>query len=116
MNELIKTRTLSVRETAEAKTVNELAEVLTGVPGVKKVELDNGAKVRVQYDLAKVRWHQICDVAGDLGFMIPNGFWPRWRRGWIDFTETNEYDNMSTGPAPCCSNPEKIIAAGREKH
>ncbi|MCF6283643.1 MAG: hypothetical protein L3K26_00405 [Candidatus Hydrogenedentes bacterium] len=115
MVEILKKRTVTVRETTESKGETRLRDILAAVPGVKEVELLGTRELCIQYDLAKLRFRQIEENIRALGFELPNGFLSRWKRSWIDFTEENEYNNMMAKPAPCCSNPKGITSASRRK-
>lgn len=116
MPEILKKRTVLVHESTNTKGVTHLRDVVATFPGVKEVELVGPGKLRLQYDLAKLRFAQIEDNINALGFTLSDGLLARWRRSWIAFMEENEYNNMMAKPAPCCSNPKGITsAAGRKE-
>ena len=116
MPEILKKRTISVHESTNTKDLPHLRDVLATFLGVKAVELIGPGKLRIEYDLAKLRFGQIEDNIHALGFTLSAGLLARWKRSWIAFTEENEYNNMMAKPAPCCSNPKGITsAAGRKE-
>ncbi len=115
MVEMIKKRTLSIRNVRKTEGENNLCEVLEGIPGAIEAKFTGPERLRIQYDLTKLRFGQIEENIRVSGFELADGFLARWKRSWIYFTEENEYNNMMAGPTPCCSNPKGIISASRRK-
>ena len=109
MLEIIKTRTLAVEGLRTVKDETLLRKVLAAVAGIMAVEWVGKGKLHIQYDLYRVNRRQIETEIRSHGFKPPDGLLARWRREFIDFTEENEYSNMTEKPRPCCSNPEGIV-------
>ena len=79
---------------------------LSQLDGILKVEANKSGSVAVEYNLMKVNISKIEMAIKDAGFNMPNGFFAKFARGWLSFTEQNEVDNAGHTPHSCCSDPK----------
>lgn len=87
-----------------APDAEALREALLGMMGVKEVEV-TGNKVSVTYDLLEATATQIGREIEQAGAGLGTGWAARLKRGWAQYTEENELNNLSEGDAPCCNRP-----------
>ena len=86
----------------------DLDIVLSSLPGVISVSIDLGKSiVSIEYDVTHIQYKAVLDEIVKSGGSIKDGFWFRWKQGWIEFTETNMRDNAKAPPPACCNKPPK---------
>lgn len=94
------------QERPDGKTMVELAEELKMIKGINQVSLDfKENNVSVEYDLLKASEGGIEKKMAEMGFVLDNGLWQRFKRGWTHYTEENERDNLKAKPHSCCEDP-----------
>ncbi len=109
----IKHRKIRFKKTSEGKSREELVEVLKGLKGVTDARIDHDKKeVSIEYDLLKTSQQEIERLMVDHGFVLDDGIWERFRRGWIHFTEENDRDNLTAKAHSCCEDPTEHHRAG----
>jgi len=59
----------------------------------------------IHYDLLLLTLMQLEGMLVERGFQLDNGWWSRFRRGWLRNTETTELDNLAMPEGACCSRP-----------
>ena len=102
----IKQHRIRFKDGSMEKRITELEELLKGIKGVRKVNVDSGkCEILVEYDLIKVTQKDIEKSIVGMDFLLDNGLWQRFRRGWVHFTEENERDNLASKPTSCCEDP-----------
>ena len=87
-----------------------LEAALLGMMGVKEVGI-SGARVSVSYDLLEATAVQVgreiekagagCRCPGSGAARHPE----RFKRGWVQYAEETELENLAAGDAPCCNRP-----------
>jgi len=102
--EVIKHRMLRLTKALDAETSLAVTECLRGLMGLKELQLD-GCSLAIRYDLLCVTLAQIEQALNELGVTLDNGWWRRFRRGWIHNAEQNELDNLASPPGACCNRP-----------
>jgi len=83
---------------------HSLQIALSAMMGVRKVQVVNG-KVSITYDLLEATAEQIEKELVQAGSELETGWSTRLKRGWINYTEENELDNLATGDSACCNKP-----------
>jgi len=81
-----------------------LEAALLGMMGVKAVEV-SGDRVSVTYDLLTATAAQIERALAEAGAGLGSGWAARLKRGWVNYTEETELENLAAGDAPCCNRP-----------
>lgn len=99
------TRTLKVTEMVCPECDAIIAEALSALGGVSRVEADwNRNRVTVAYDLHRVRLQEVEKLLAEIGYPPDPGLFQRKKREWLHFTEQNEADNLKH-VGHCCSKP-----------
>ena len=106
MTTIIKNRRLKVEGMTCEKCESNIESNLSQLDGILKVEANKSGSVAVEYNLMKVNISKIEMAIKDAGFNMPNGFFAKFARGWLSFTEQNEVDNAGHTPHSCCSDPK----------
>jgi len=70
--------------------------------GMKKVVIE-GDQISLSYDLVQCRAKQIEALLMQAGHHLAEGWTDRFKRGWMQYTEQNELDNLIEKPASCCN-------------
>ncbi len=107
MREIIKKRTIPVKGMTCEGCENKINNTLSSLDGVEKVIAKKEGKVYIEYDLMKVNLETIENKITELNYTISGSLFHKIKRGFINFTEQNEYDNMHAEPHSCCKIPEK---------
>ena len=81
-----------------------LEAALMRMMGVKEVGI-SGTKVSVTYDLLEATAAQIEQALTMAGAGLGTGWSARLKRGWVNYTEETELENLAAGDAPCCNRP-----------
>jgi|GEM_PF-3013374 len=107
------TRTLSLTPfgAAEADRIRETLEAFSGVGAV--MTAPESGRVRVTYDLAKVRLVELEEALRAAGFAPAGGWWPRLKRAWTGFVEENVGGSDYAGGS-CCGTPPDEEGSGRD--
>mgnify|MGYP000642564571 CR=1 FL=1 len=99
------TRTLKVTEMVCPECDAIVADGLSALDGVQKVEADwKKNSVTVTYDLLKVRAQAVEKLLAEIGYPPDPGCFRRKKRSLLHFTGQNEADNLKHG-GHCCSKP-----------
>lgn len=102
----IKHHKIRFQEGPNGKNMIELADELKGVKGISQVNVDfKDNNVSVEYNLLKVSQYDIEKRMVEVGFVLDNGFWQKFKRGWAHFAEENERDNLTATHSSCCEDP-----------
>ncbi len=114
--ESIKKRTVKVDNMNCTGCEETISRELLSLNGICEIHPDyKTGKIRVNYDLLKIKLKDIEKKLDDLDYSVHNNLINRISSGLIHFTEENERSNLSIKPASCCSNPEDILAKAGKK-
>ncbi|EAU55192.1 YHS domain-containing protein [Mariprofundus ferrooxydans] len=102
--EIIKRRSFSLDQVIEGEMQAQLIQTMKQMMGVRDVEV-NGRDVAITYDLLEATAEQMERALADAGAALGSGWAARLKRGWVQYTEENELDNLATGDAACCNKP-----------
>lgn len=108
MEPLIKKRRFRVKNALGRKQAETIDVGLSALQGMKRVEVQPPDHVLVEYDLMKINLREIDNNLLHLGHPIAKGLLRRMWKGWIGFTEENEYDNQRSPTMPCCAHPQVV--------
>jgi copper chaperone len=103
MNDILKKRTIRVDGMTCGGCEQTIDKGLLGLEGVKTARADRRGTVYVEYDLLKTSLEDIEQKIIEVGYKIPGNIFNNIKRGWIHFTERNEYDNFTSPAKHCCS-------------
>ncbi len=106
MREIIKKRIINAIGITCNGCVNTIDYELTKLEGVKSAIAGVEGHVYVEYDLMKITINEIEDHLVELGYILSNSYWDRFKSGWRHFAEQNELDNMHSVHRSCCTVPE----------
>jgi len=109
MAEIIKKRSIKVSGMSCESCEKRIELALSKKDGIKQVKADKKGTVEVEYDLMKIKQKTVEEEITRLGYKIQKKLFDICKKGFIDFMEQNEYDNMKQEASPCCSNPDKIL-------
>lgn len=102
--EIIKRRRFSLDQAVEGDMQAQLIQSLKQMMGVREVDV-NSCDVAIEYDLLEATAEQIERALVDAGADLGSGWPAQLKRGWVQYTEENELDNLTTGDAACCNKP-----------
>ncbi|MDQ6992856.1 MAG: hypothetical protein Q9M31_05230 [Mariprofundus sp.] len=102
--EIIKCRTFSLDQAIDGELEIQLTQAMKQLMGVKCVQV-KGCQIIITYDLLEAKSDQMARALADTGAVLGSGWAARLKRGWIQYTEENELDNLATGDAACCNKP-----------
>ncbi len=95
------------KQTPAWGSTNEWEDELAKLDGVRRVDIDTVKRdVFVEYDLLKCREEDIERWLVEAGFTLDDSLLQKFKRGWIQFTEENELDNLKSKPRSCCDMDE----------
>lgn len=63
--------------------------------------------LNIHYDVTQVVYGDILKEIQNNGEEIRDSYWFRWKKGWIEFAETNMRENAKAPPSTCCNKPPK---------
>ena len=52
----------------------------------------------IHYDATQIRYGDILEKIKEYGRGIPDSPWCKWKKGWIEFAETNMRENAKSFP------------------
>lgn len=107
MKEIIKKRDIHVEGMTCEGCERNINEALTALDGVEEVKADKSGTVHVEYNLTKINLDCIENKIRELNFHPGKSFFDKMKRGFINFTEQNERDNMNAEIHSCCEVPSK---------
>ena len=105
METTIKKRTIQVGGLTCEGCNSRITDELKKMDGINQVSADNNGTVQVEYNLRKTNLKNIEETIENLGYTTSAGLLERIKRGWINFTEQNEFDNIAHPSTSCCSIP-----------
>ncbi len=107
--EIIKKRSIDIAE-MEPFQFLKLEKDFSDEPGINELTMDEkGAHLQITYNLGKITLKQIVNRIENSGIHLKKGIWSRWKLGWQFYMKQNEWENLNTPTAPCCSNPDNIL-------
>ena len=110
----MKTRTIAVDNISCAGCEKTISDLLADMDGIQEVRVDSqSGKVSVVYDLLKTDLEKIERKIGEAGYLIHENLFNRLKDTYIHFAETNERDNLTAPPMPCCSHADDVIGKKR---
>lgn len=99
----------------DEKAVIRAVKVLADLPGMTEVNANPSDKwIRVQYDVSKLLFHHLIMALEKAGLIRQQGWWERFKFSSYRNQDINMRDNAAARQAPCCSNPEEILARSRK--
>jgi YHS domain-containing protein/copper chaperone CopZ len=101
---IIKRRVFTLDRPVPDADAGALEAALLRMMGVKEVEI-SGAKVAVSYDLLEATAAQVGREIEQAGADLGKGWAARFKRGWLQYTEETELENLTAEDAPCCNRP-----------
>jgi len=101
---IIKRRSFSLDQGVEAEMQMQLIQTMQQVMGVRDANVQ-GCEIIITYDLLETTAEQIARALADAGFALGSGWAARLKRGWMNYTEKNELDNLTAGESACCNKP-----------
>jgi YHS domain-containing protein/copper chaperone CopZ len=101
---IIKRRTFMLDRPLVDADAGALEAALLRMMGVKEVEI-SGTKVTVSYDLLEATAAQVGREIEQAGAALGKGWAARLKRGWLQYTEETELENLAVGDEPCCNRP-----------
>ena len=107
MENLIKKRTVRLDKSITQSKADSLQNELLKLNGLLNVDFKSPAALLISYDLMQVNLDEIEKKIQNASFDLLQGFFRRFSRGWIHFTEENERNNIKAVPQSCCEVPEK---------
>lgn len=106
MTGTIKHRRIRIHIGAEGINPSAFTGEITDLNGVLAVRYDRKGVLYLKYDLLETNLTQIEETMKRLGVEPAGGIFNRTMRGWIHFTEKNEFDNLMSIPSNCCALDE----------
>jgi len=102
--EIIKSRRIRLSASPSPKLAGSIKDNLQQLMGVKDLQLD-GRSIRIRYDLKQATFAQIERSLENIGFILDDAWWRRFKRGLIKYIESNELENLATPQVACCNRP-----------
>jgi len=103
---IVKKRTFKLDIRLSAAEEVALDSALSAMMGVREVQVV-GNKICISYDLleatAEQLERQLDRQLEQAGNTLETGWSTRLKRGWIQYTEENELDNLAAGESACCN-------------
>ncbi len=103
MNEIIKKRTLKANTMVCLGCEDNLLKMLSESRGVRKAAIERNNKVKINYNLLEINYKEIEKKLNEAGYHASENVLDKLKRGWINFTEENEYKNITNNTNHCCS-------------
>lgn len=104
--ELLKRRKFVLEGTLSDEQAEKVKQALFELMGIKEVCID-GRRVEVCYDLLQARAAQVEQAITEAGATLGSGWSSSFKRGWLNYTEENELEQLAAKPAACCSRPPR---------
>jgi len=101
---VVKKRTFMLDSPVPDADTEALKAALLRMMGIRDVGI-SGAKVSVTYDLLEATAAQVESAIEQAGADLGHGWAARLKRGWLQYTEETELENLSAADAPCCNRP-----------
>jgi hypothetical protein len=105
----LKTQKIHLAKDAHVEIEN-IVKHLKSSPGIVSVLYKDEANIiRVRYHLKEITLSKIEENILEFGAELRMGFWTRLFRSIKHYMETNERENLTAKPLPCCSRPDNIL-------
>lgn len=101
---LLKRRKFVLEGPLSDEQAENVKQALFELMGIAEVCID-GRRVEVCYDLLQARAVQVEEAITAAGARLGSGWPERLKRGWLNYTEENELEQLAARPAACCSRP-----------
>jgi len=82
----------------------DLLATLNQLMSVRNASIE-GDSLSLDYNLLEINAGQIEAALVKAGASMGSGWSERLKRGWVNYTEENELDNLASGDAACCNKP-----------
>ncbi len=106
MRDIIKKRIIKVKGITCSGCVNTIDNELSRLNGVKTAIAGIEGYIYVEYDLNKITFKEIEENITELGYMLSDNFLDKLKKGWYNFSEENELDNLHNTSRSCCTIPD----------
>ncbi len=106
MNRIMKHHRIKVADSRVGARSASAGGTVADLPGVIEARFDGSDSLVLKYDLFETNLERIEAALTRLGIVPAAGLFERIKRGWIRFTEKNEYDNLMSLPTNCCALDE----------
>lgn len=106
MSDTMKKRSIKLNPVLTADDANALCLRMADTNGIVDMSWEQPDRLKVQYELMNINLVEIEKKINECGGHLASGFFNRFIRGWIHFTEENETQNLRSVPRSCCSIPE----------
>lgn len=106
MNQIIKQHQIKITGLNGAVPPVTIGRDLADMPGISEVRYDGNGVLDLSYDLMETNLLQIENAVRKLGGEPKKDILQNIKRGWIHFTEKNEFDNLMSIPSHCCALDE----------
>lgn len=103
MDEIIKKRTMKIDGSKCHGCEDQILKMLFNSKGIKKADINNKSRVKIEYDLLMINYEMIETMLDQTGCIANKNLFDKFKTGWINFTEENEYINMKSKSKHCCS-------------
>jgi len=100
----LKKRSFSLDTPPSDQERQAIVETLSALMGVRAVSLD-GKRLSISYDLLEATAQQIETALLQIDGALDQGWLQRLKRGWINYSEETELDNLTSEPSACCNKP-----------
>lgn len=104
--QVIKKCSFSLDTPVPENKAKEIMKTLNDMMGINEVKI-SGLKVSITYNLLEVTTKQIESTLEKSGTKLGEGWTDRLKRGWVQYTEENELDNLASTDAACCNKPPR---------
>ncbi len=101
---IIKRRRFKLDQAIAGMHREDLLTALNQLMSVRNVTIE-GDRLSIDYNLLEINAGQIEAALVKAGASMGSGWAERLKRGWVNYTEENELDNLVAGAAPCCNKP-----------
>ena len=103
---VVKTHRIQLAQ-RESSKVSSWITRMTRETGIERIEGPGpGNRIRIRYDLTKIRWEQIEKSLYQHHLLKRPTFLSRLTSMARRYQEQNEIDNLNTPVSPCCSDPK----------
>lgn len=113
---IIKKRKLDINKMTCSGCEQKIKKALQELKGIKNIKADYKiGELKLEYNLLEITLKDIEPEIVNLGYLLPDGFFNKLKRGVTHYKEETERDNYLAKSTPCCSNPDEIINKSKHK-
>ena len=99
-------RRIRIPALAHAADAMAVERLLSALSGVRRVAADVAKRqVTVLYDATVLDYRSIEEELQNMGFLLLDTWWSRFKGVWFQYTDTNARENAQTRPSACCNKP-----------